>query len=88
MLKIRLRRMGATNKAFYRLVVSDSRKATSSAALEEVGTYDPRQNRCVGPMRVSPRAARLHAMTTLHDVSPSASPCPDRDFSSALPSGR
>ncbi|MEO8198623.1 MAG: 30S ribosomal protein S16, partial [Thermoanaerobaculia bacterium] len=44
MLKIRLRRMGATNKAFYRLIVSDSRKATSSAALEEVGTYDPRQD--------------------------------------------
>jgi small subunit ribosomal protein S16 len=44
MLKIRLRRMGATNKAFYRLIVSDSRKATTSAALEEVGTYDPRQN--------------------------------------------
>jgi small subunit ribosomal protein S16 len=44
MLKIRLRRMGATNKAFYRVVVSDSRKATSSAAIEEVGTYDPRQN--------------------------------------------
>ncbi|MEO8275273.1 MAG: 30S ribosomal protein S16 [Thermoanaerobaculia bacterium] len=44
MLKIRLRRMGATNKAFYRMIVSDSRKATSSAALEEVGTYDPRQD--------------------------------------------
>ena len=44
MLKIRLRRMGATNKAVYRLIVSDSRKATTSAALEEVGTYDPRQN--------------------------------------------
>lgn len=44
MLKIRLRRMGATNKAFYRLIVSDSRNATTSAALEEVGTYDPRQD--------------------------------------------
>jgi len=44
MLKIRLRRMGATNKAFYRLIVSDSPNATTSAALEEVGTYDPRQN--------------------------------------------
>jgi small subunit ribosomal protein S16 len=36
--------MGATNKAFYRVIVSDSRKATTSRALEEVGTYDPRQN--------------------------------------------
>ena len=44
MLKIRLRRMGTTNRAFYRLIVSDSRKATTGAAVEEVGTYDPRQN--------------------------------------------
>lgn len=44
MLKIRLRRMGSTNKAFYRLIVSDSRKATFGRALEELGTYDPRQD--------------------------------------------
>jgi len=44
MLKIRLRRMGATNRAFYRLVVSDSRLATRGAAVEEVGYYDPRKN--------------------------------------------
>jgi small subunit ribosomal protein S16 len=44
MLKIRLRRMGARNRAFYRLIVSDSRKATTGAAVEEVGTYDPREN--------------------------------------------
>ena len=44
MLKIRLRRMGATNRAFYRLVVSDSRLATGGAAVEEVGYYDPRKN--------------------------------------------
>ncbi len=44
MLKIRLRRMGATNRAFYRLVVSDSRLATDARAVEEVGFYDPRKN--------------------------------------------
>ena len=44
MLKIRLRRMGATNRAFYRLVVSDSRLATHATAVEEVGFYDPRKN--------------------------------------------
>jgi small subunit ribosomal protein S16 len=44
MLKIRLRRMGARNRAFYRLIVSDSRNATTGSAVEEVGTYDPRQN--------------------------------------------
>jgi small subunit ribosomal protein S16 len=44
MLKIRLRRMGATNQPFYRVVVSDSRKATTASAVEEIGTYDPRQD--------------------------------------------
>jgi len=44
MLKIRLRRMGARNRAYYRLIVSDSRKATRGSAVEEVGTYDPREN--------------------------------------------
>jgi small subunit ribosomal protein S16 len=55
MLKIRLRRMGATNRAFYRLIVSDSRKATSGAAVEEVGTYDPRQN----PPKITIDKARI-----------------------------
>jgi small subunit ribosomal protein S16 len=55
MLKIRLRRMGATNQPFYRVVVSDSRKATTSAAVEELGTYDPRQD----PPRVVIDRARV-----------------------------
>lgn len=55
MLKIRLRRMGATNKPFYRVIVSDSRKATTSAAVEEIGTYDPRQD----PPRVTLDRARV-----------------------------
>lgn len=41
MLMIRLRRMGARNAPFYRVVVSDSRKVPGSSALEEVGYYDP-----------------------------------------------
>lgn len=41
MLKIRLRRMGATNNPFYRVVVSDSRRVPTSRAVEEVGYYDP-----------------------------------------------
>jgi small subunit ribosomal protein S16 len=55
MLKIRLRRMGATNKPFYRVIVSDSRKATTSSAVEEIGTYDPRQN----PPRITLDRARV-----------------------------
>ena len=41
MLKIRLRRMGARNGPFYRVVVSDSRRVPQSSALEEVGYYNP-----------------------------------------------
>ncbi len=55
MLKIRLRRMGSSNRAFYRVIVSDSRSATTSRALEEVGTYDPRQN----PPKVTIDRARV-----------------------------
>ena len=40
MLKIRLRRMGARNNPFYRVVVSDSRNVPTAAAVEEIGHYD------------------------------------------------
>jgi len=42
MLKIRLRRMGTKHRPFYRVVVSDSRKFPTAAAMDEVGFYDPR----------------------------------------------
>ena len=41
MLKIRLRRMGARNNPFFRVVVSDSRQVPTASAVEEVGHYDP-----------------------------------------------
>jgi small subunit ribosomal protein S16 len=41
MLKIRLRRMGARHRPFYRVVVSDSRNVPTASAIEEVGHYDP-----------------------------------------------
>jgi len=44
MLKIRLRRMGARHRPFYRLVVSDSRNVPTASAVEEVGHYDPLTN--------------------------------------------
>ncbi len=44
MVKIRLRRMGARNSPFYRVVVSDSRRVPTGSALEEIGHYDPRKN--------------------------------------------
>lgn len=41
MLKIRLRRMGSKQDAFYRVVVSDSRKTPTGRFVDIVGTYDP-----------------------------------------------
>jgi small subunit ribosomal protein S16 len=42
--KIRLKRMGAKKKPFYRLVVADSRMPRDGRFIEEIGTYDPLQN--------------------------------------------
>jgi small subunit ribosomal protein S16 len=44
MLKIRLRRMGARNRPYYRIVVSDSRRTARAEVLEELGSYDPVPN--------------------------------------------
>ena len=38
---VRLRRMGAKKKAFYRIVAIDSRLARDGRSLEVLGTYDP-----------------------------------------------
>ena len=44
MLKIRLRRGGATHSPFYRIVVSDSLRTPSARVLEQIGHYDPKKN--------------------------------------------
>jgi small subunit ribosomal protein S16 len=44
MLKIRLRRGGATHAPFYRIVVSDSLKTPAAATVEQLGHYDPKKN--------------------------------------------
>ena len=44
MVKIRLKRMGAHKKPFYRVVVADSRVARGAQCIEEIGYYDPLAN--------------------------------------------
>ncbi|MDD3852050.1 MAG: 30S ribosomal protein S16 [Syntrophomonadaceae bacterium] len=39
--KIRLRRMGAKKRPFYRLVVADARAPRDGRFIEEIGFYDP-----------------------------------------------
>ena len=41
MVKIRLKRMGAHKKPFYRVVVADQRSARDAKNIEEIGYYDP-----------------------------------------------
>lgn len=42
--KIRMRRMGAKRKPFYRIVVADSRMPRDGRFIEEVGYYNPLTN--------------------------------------------
>lgn len=42
--KIRLRRMGSKNAAFYRVIVQDSRRAPTGRFIETLGWYDPKQD--------------------------------------------
>lgn len=44
MVKIRLKRIGAKKKPFYRIVVADSRSPRDGKFIEQIGTYDPRTN--------------------------------------------
>ncbi len=41
--KIRLRRMGSRNAAFYRVIIQDSRRAPTGRFIETIGWYDPKQ---------------------------------------------
>lgn len=42
--KIRLKRLGAKKKPFYRIVVADSRSPRDGRSIEEIGTYNPVAN--------------------------------------------
>jgi small subunit ribosomal protein S16 len=53
--KIRLARMGAKKKPFYRMVVADSEAPRDGRFIEIVGTYDPNRE----PMAVTWKKDRL-----------------------------
>lgn len=55
MLKIRLRRGGATHSPFYRIVVSESTRTPRASVVEELGTYDPKRQ----PMVVDLKQDRI-----------------------------
>lgn len=39
--KIRMKRMGAKRKPFYRIVVADSRASRDGRSIDQIGTYNP-----------------------------------------------
>ena len=43
MVRIRLRRDGAKNSPYYRIVVADSRSPRDGKFIELIGTYDPKK---------------------------------------------
>jgi len=43
LVKIRLTRMGAHKKPFYRIIVADSRARRDGPFVEIIGTYDPKK---------------------------------------------
>lgn len=47
MVKIRLRRMGAKKRPFYRVVVADARAPRDGKFLDEIGYYDPTKDPAV-----------------------------------------
>lgn len=47
MVKIRLRRMGAKKRPFYRVVVADARAPRDGRFIEEIGYYDPTKDPAV-----------------------------------------
>lgn len=44
MVKIRLKRIGAKKKPFYRIVVADARSPRDGKFIEQIGTYNPLAN--------------------------------------------
>lgn len=65
MVKIRLRRMGAKKRPFYRIVIADSRAARNGRFIESVGTYDP---------TVDPPAIKVNAERVSYWLSNGAQP--------------
>lgn len=58
--KIRLKRFGAKNKPFWRIVVADGKSPRDGRFIEEVGTYDPKTE----PMKLEFKETRIQHWLT------------------------
>ena len=59
--KLRMTRMGAKKRPFYRIVAADSRSPRDGRFIEEVGTYDPNQEPSV--VKIDEEAAKKWLQT-------------------------
>src|SRR3954464_10716333 len=59
-LKIRLTRAGAKKRAYYRIVIADSRSPRDGRFLERAASYDPRKSKD-GPARVTLETEKVQA---------------------------
>lgn len=44
MVKMRLKRVGAKKKPFYRIIIADARSPRDGKFIEQIGTYNPLEN--------------------------------------------
>jgi len=65
MLAIRMRRVGAKKRPFFRVVVTEARTARESSFVENVGTYNPRSK---------PAAVQIDKARVQHWLSKGAKP--------------
>lgn len=65
MVKIRLRRMGAKKRPFYRVVVADSRAPRDGKFIDEIGYYDPTKD---------PAVIKIDADKAIHWIQSGAQP--------------
>ncbi len=52
MVVIRLRREGTKNRPYYRVVVSDKRSPRDGKFIEQVGSYDPKEQNQVSALKL------------------------------------
>ncbi len=62
---MRLKRQGAKKAASFRIIITDSREGTSGAAIERLGSYNP---------RTRPSHVRINAARALHWLHEGAQP--------------
>ena len=84
MVKIRLTRVGAKKRPFYRIVAIDERRPRDGRPLAYLGTFDP----CTKPERVRLEKERIEAWEAKRYHQPSDELTPDWNFDGMIDDAR